>query len=191
MVVGFLHKNSSGNSPSGGGWLRGERAQLQTLEGFAAALLMVGTVYLAVTAVTLSVPQTELHIDAQLKTYGRDALAILDAQIPPEDEKSHYTSSLKNSVVGWMNGAVGATNWETEEFNVPFVGNNTTHRFKFRTPLGCLDNHTLEVLIPNNTRISHAYVTLTGMPRLDTGVCNDPQIDKKLPLNRTRRREWR
>jgi len=55
------------------------RAQLHTLEGFAAAMLMVGTVYLVVSAVTLSVPQTELHVDAQLKAYGQDALNRLVA----------------------------------------------------------------------------------------------------------------
>ncbi|MCD6208429.1 MAG: FG-GAP repeat protein [Methanosarcinales archaeon] len=158
-----------------------ERAQLQTLEGFAAALLMVGTVYLAVTAVTLSVPQTELHIDAQLKTYGRDALAILDAQIPPEDEKSHYTSSLKNSVVGWMNGAEGATNWETEEFRIY----NGTHYvpytvYKFRY---CSGNHTFYAYIPNNTRVSHAYVTLTGMPRLDDSCITDSMPLELEPSN--------
>ena len=152
--------------------LRDERAQLQTLEGFAAALLMVGTVYLVVSAVTLSVPQTELHLDAQLKTYGRDALAILDAQMPPVEEGEYYTSSLKNSVVDWVNGVAGATSFETDEFEPSNSGTNqTSHRFEFRTPAGCTYNHTFNVTIPNNTRISHAYVTLTGMPRLDDS-CN-------------------
>ncbi|MEA1945336.1 MAG: integrin alpha, partial [Euryarchaeota archaeon] len=163
--------------------MRDEHAQLQTLEGFAAALLMVGTVYLVVTAVTMSVPQTELHVDAQLKTYGRDALAILDASLPPEEDGDYYTSLLKNSVVGWVNSVEGATSFETEEFTPKNSGgNNTTYKFKFRTPSGCLDNHTFEARIPNNTNISHAYVMLTGMPRLDTGVCDDPQIGEKLPL---------
>ncbi|RJS68672.1 hypothetical protein CW696_08250, partial [ANME-2 cluster archaeon] len=98
MVIGFwsnfCEKFASKKCHSGGDWLHGEHAQLQTLEGFAAALLMVGTVYLVVTAVTLSVPQTELHVDAQLKTYGRDALAILDASLPPEKDGDYYTSLL-------------------------------------------------------------------------------------------------
>ena len=87
-------------------------AQLHTLEGFAAAMLMVGTVYLVVSAVTLSVPQTELHVDAQLKAYGQDALNILDTSLPPENNRSYYSSVLKNSVVGWMNGVEGATSFE-------------------------------------------------------------------------------
>ncbi len=171
------------NCPPGGGWLRDERAQLQTLEGFAAALLMVGTVYLVVNAVTLSVPQTELHLDAQLKTYGRDALAILDAQMPPVKDGEYYTSSLKGSVVDWVNGVAGATSFETEEFTPSNPGTNqTSYRFEFRTPAGCTYNHTFEVRIPNNTRVSYAYVMLTGIPRLDTGSCDDPQIGKPLPL---------
>ncbi|MEA1908123.1 MAG: integrin alpha [Euryarchaeota archaeon] len=163
--------------------LRDNRAQLQTLEGFAAALLMVGTVYLVVSAVTLSVPQTELHVDAQLKTYGRDALAILDAQMPPVDEGDYYTSSLKNSVVDWVNGVAGATCFGTAEFVPSNPGvNKTSYRFEFRTPAGCTYNNTLTVSIPNNTIISHAYVTLTGMPRLNTTPCTDPHIGKTLPL---------
>ena len=160
-----------------------ERAQLQTLEGFAAALLMVGTVYLVVSAVTLSVPQTELHVDAQLKTYGRDALAILDAQMPPVEEGGYYTSSLKNSVVGWVNGVVGATCFGTVEFAPLNSGvNQTSCRFEFGTPAGCTYNHTFTVLIPGNARVSRAYVMLTGVSRLDTCPCVDPRIGETLPL---------
>ncbi|MEA1906596.1 MAG: FG-GAP-like repeat-containing protein, partial [Euryarchaeota archaeon] len=169
------------NAGQTGGWLRDERAQLQTLEGFAAALLMVGTVYLVVSAVTLSVPQTELHVDAQLKTYGRDALAILDAQMPPIEEGEYYTSSLKNSVVDWVNGVAGATSFGTAEFVPSNPGaNQTSYQFEFRTPAGCTYNHTFTVSVPNNTRISHAYVTLTGMSRLDTDPCIDPQLPLEL-----------
>ena len=165
------------------GWLCDERAQLQTLEGFAAALLMVGTVYLVVSAVTLSVPQTELHVDAQLKTYGRDALAILDAQMPPVEEGEYYTSSLKNSVVDWVNGVAGATCFGTAEFAPSNQGvNQTSYRFEFGTPAGCTYNHTFTVAIPTNTKISHAYATLTGMQRLDTNPCTDPHIGTALPL---------
>ena len=164
-------------------WLHDCHAQLQTLEGFAAALLMVGTVYLVVSAVTLSVPQTELHVDAQLKTYGRDALAILDAPMPPAGDGTYHTSSLKNSVVDWMNGVAGATSFKTEVFTPKdSSGNTTSHRFFSRTQSGCNYNHTFEVLIPNNTMISHAQIAITGLPRLDTGICNDPRIGKPLPL---------
>jgi hypothetical protein len=149
-----------------GSMLRDDRAQLQTLEGFAAALLMVGTVYLVVSAVTLSVPQTELHLDAQLKTYGRDALAILDAQMPPVEEGEYYTSSLKNSVVDWVNRVAGATSFGTAEFVPSTPGTNqTSYRFEFAGPLTGT-NRSFTVSIPNNTRISHAYITLTGMPLL-------------------------
>ena len=150
-------------------------AQLQTLEGFAAAMLMVGTVYLVVSAVTLNVPQTELHLDAQLKTYGRDALYILDASLPPENNRSYYSSVLKNSVADWVNVVVGATSFETDEFRRESIA-YTSYKFEF--PLET--NRTFEVYIPNNTRISHAYVRLTGMPLLNMTGTTDPQIKYEL-----------
>ncbi|MEA2003329.1 MAG: hypothetical protein U9O53_00015 [archaeon] len=152
------------------------RAQLHTLEGFAAAMLMVGTVYLVVSAVTLSVPQTVLYMDAQLKAYGQDALNILDTSLPPENNRSYYSSVLKNSVVSWMNGVEGATSFETDEFEYPSFTQHTSYKFEFKEPFGCNDYHTFEVLIPNNTRISHAYVTLTGMPRLNDS-CSDMPLE--------------
>ncbi len=162
------------------------RAQLHTLEGFAAAMLMVGTVYLVVSAVTLSVPQTELHVDAQLKAYGQDALNVLDTSLPPENNKSCYSSVLKNSVVGWMNGVEGATRFETDKLcRGDFPGTYTlytSYKFNFRESSGCNDYDTFDVLIPSHTNISYAYLTLTGMPRLDTGNCTDRKINKKLPL---------
>jgi hypothetical protein len=159
------------------------RAQLHTLEGFAAALLMVGTVYLVVSAVTLSVPQTELHVDAQLKAYGQDALNVLDTSLPPENNRSYYSSVLKNAVVGWMNGVEGATSFETDKFcRDPLCTGNyiwhTSHKFEFAGP-PILTNEEFEVLIPNNTQISHAYITLTGMPLLNITAATTPPIKYK------------
>ena len=154
------------------------RAQLHTLEGFAAALLMVGTVYLVVSAVTLSVPQTELHVDAQLKAYGQDALNVLDTSLPPENNVSYYSSVLKNAVVGWMNGVEGATSFETDEFcrDPLCIGNytwHTSHKFEFAGP-PIRTNEPFEVYIPSNTQISYAYLTLTGMPLLNMTATTTP-----------------
>ena len=154
------------------------RAQLHTLEGFAAAMLMVGTVYLVVSAVTLSVPQTELHVDAQLKAYGQDALNVLDTSLPPENNRSYYSSVLKNSVVGWMNGVEGATSFETDELcRGIFPGTytlHTSHKFAFKEPFGCNKYDTFDVLIPSHTNISYAYLTLAGMPRLNDSCSGMP-----------------
>jgi len=156
------------------------RAQLHTLEGFAAAMLMVGTVYLVVTAVTLSVPQTELHVDAQLKAYGQDALNILDTSLPPDNNRSYYSSVLKNSVVGWMNGVEGATSFETDTWcRGIFPGTYTlytSYKFDFKESFGCNDYDTFDVLIPSKTNISYAYLTLTGMPRLNDS-CSDMPLE--------------
>ncbi|HID26702.1 MAG TPA: hypothetical protein EYP22_02500, partial [Methanosarcinales archaeon] len=91
--------------------------QLQTVEGFAAAMLMVATVYFAIQAVTMVVPQTELHLDAQLKQYGQDALMVLDTSAPPTNASiEHYSSTLKANVLDWINDVSGLTSFFTDTF---------------------------------------------------------------------------
>ncbi|MFQ6073001.1 MAG: FG-GAP repeat protein, partial [Methanosarcinales archaeon] len=135
--------------------------QLQTMEGFAAAMLMVATVYFAIQAVTMVVPQTELHLDAQLKQYGQDALMVLDTEAPPTNASiEHYSSTLKANVLDWINDVSGLTSFfkdtfefgKTLTFNYTGAGNNT--------------NGTLTVKIPENVTISHAYVDITGSSML-------------------------
>ena len=62
--------------------IKDERGQLHTIEGLAAAVLMIATIFFVTQGVMVITPQTELSLDVQLKQLGSDALTILDADDP-------------------------------------------------------------------------------------------------------------
>jgi len=72
-----------------------ERGQLHTIEGLAAALLMISTLFFVTQGVTVITPQTGLSLDVQLKQSGADALMVLDT----EDRKDGIL--LKRYVAAW------------------------------------------------------------------------------------------
>ena len=72
-----------------------ERGQLHTIEGLAAAVLMITTIYFVTQGVMVITPQTELSLDVQLKQLGSDALTILDADDPRDG------ILLKRYVAAW------------------------------------------------------------------------------------------
>jgi hypothetical protein len=72
-----------------------ERGQLHTIEGLAAAVLMIATIFFVTQGVMVITPQTELSLDVQLKQLGSDALTILDADDPRDD------ILLKKYVAAW------------------------------------------------------------------------------------------
>ncbi|SFM67216.1 DUF7288 family protein [Methanolobus profundi] len=55
-----------------------DRAQLHTLEGLLAAILMTLTVLMITQSTTIVSPQNELAIDVQLEQMGADTLTVLD-----------------------------------------------------------------------------------------------------------------
>lgn len=55
-----------------------DEAQLHTLEGLAAALLITATLLMAINYSIIASPQSEMQIDVQLKQTASDVLAILD-----------------------------------------------------------------------------------------------------------------
>ena len=55
-----------------------DRAQLYTIEGVAAAFLMIVTAYLVVSSTTVITPQDVHIIDMQLEQLGNDALVVMD-----------------------------------------------------------------------------------------------------------------
>jgi len=72
-----------------------ERGQLHTIEGLAAALLMISTLFFVTQGVTVITPQTGLSLDVQLKQSGADALTVLDTEDPIDD------ILLKKYVAAW------------------------------------------------------------------------------------------
>ena len=72
-----------------------ERGQLHTIEGLAAAVLMITTIYFVTQGVMVITPQTGLSLDVQLKQLGSDALMVLDADDPRDG------ILLKRYVAAW------------------------------------------------------------------------------------------
>lgn len=69
-----------------------DKGQMHTLEGLAAAILVITTVMFITRATVIVNPRIELSLDAQLKQYSNDALIQLD---------SETTDNLKGYVAAW------------------------------------------------------------------------------------------
>lgn len=77
-----------------------ERGQLYTIEGVAAAILMVVTAYLVISSTTILTPQDVHIIDMQLQQLGNDALAVMDTpdQAGEESNLSRYVNSPDGNI---------------------------------------------------------------------------------------------
>lgn len=73
-----------------------DKAQLQTLEGLGAALLITMTVVVITQSATVMTPQHEMMLDVQLEQMAYDALTLLD--IAPSWV---IDSNLTECVAGW------------------------------------------------------------------------------------------
>lgn len=73
-----------------------DKAQMHTLEGFVAAILMVMTLILITKSSIIVTPQSELAIDVRLTQTAYDALAVLD--MAPD---SAIQFNLTEHVAGW------------------------------------------------------------------------------------------
>lgn len=75
-----------------------ERAQMHTLEGVAAATIMLLVIVYAIDATSMT-PLTSstanVHAEAELQVLGQDILSALDYAEPG------YSSKLKNDIMGW------------------------------------------------------------------------------------------
>jgi len=75
-----------------------ESGQLYTIEGIAAAFLMILTTYLVLSATTTLTPADTHVIDMQIEQLGNDALAIMDTPDPV-----NQNSALEEYVRNWDN----------------------------------------------------------------------------------------
>lgn len=74
--------------------------QFYTMEGMAAAVLMVFTAYIVMSTTTVYTPGDTHIIDMQLEQIGNDALKIMDMKKTLSDEKSdleYYIKNMSNS----------------------------------------------------------------------------------------------
>jgi len=65
-----------------------DSGQIYTIEGVAAAILMLVTAYIVISSTTVLTPQDVHIIDVQLETLGNDALAIMDIRNSTDDDSS-------------------------------------------------------------------------------------------------------
>jgi hypothetical protein len=75
-----------------------DSGQLYTIEGVAAGVLMIVTVYLVVSTTTVLTPQDVHIVDMQLQQLGNDALAMMDMP----DQYLNETGSLMRSNLSVM-----------------------------------------------------------------------------------------
>lgn len=91
-----------------------DSGQLYTIEGFAAAILMVVTAYLVVSTTTVLTPQDVHIIDMQLQQLGNDALAMMDTPDTYDGEsnlsdmiKDFNNTSFRSQFLGYLNAVPG------------------------------------------------------------------------------------
>lgn len=93
---------------------RGDRGQLQTIEGIAAAIILLSVLVIVVQAASvtpLTSSFTNQHIKLELQNIGSDILTSLD-EIPSYNTTSPDAPSyLKTSITDWINVSDGGSDW--------------------------------------------------------------------------------
>ena len=128
--------------------IKDEKGQLHTIEGLAAALLMISTVFFVTQGVTVITPQTGLSLDVQLKQSGADALMVLDTEYPEDD------ILLKKYVAAWDGTEANITYPvpDSIDVNSSYFGNASGNGL----------NHTLYELLPEDVVYNVDFVYLNG-----------------------------
>ncbi|MDY6965073.1 MAG: hypothetical protein SVM80_03775 [Halobacteriota archaeon] len=131
------------------GLIRDKNAQLHTIEGISAAVLMVITLYFVTQSAVVVTPQTELSIDAQLKQIGNDVLTVLDS----EEIYNSTTDEilLKRYVANWSGAEADIISPVPNSIDIDDDGENDL-------------NATLYELLPDNVmyNVDFVYVNGTG-----------------------------
>ena len=125
-----------------------EKGQLHTIEGLAAALLMISTLFFVTQGVTVITPQTGLSLDVQLKQSGADALMVLDTK------DSMDGILLKKYVAAW--------NGTEANITYPVPKSIDVNSFQFKNAGGNGLNHTLYELLPEDVVYNVDFVYLNG-----------------------------
>lgn len=128
--------------------LKDEKGQLHTIEGLAAALLMISTLFFVTQGVTVITPQTGLSLDVQLKQSGSDALMVLDTEDPKDG------ILLKKYVAAWNGTEATITKPvpKSIDVNSSYFGNANGNGL----------NHTLYELLPEDVVYNVDFVYKNG-----------------------------
>lgn len=133
-----------------------DAGQLYTIEGIAAAFLMIFTTYIVLNATTIFTPADTHVIDMQFEQLGNDALAMMDV-VDPGDT----TSALENYVMTW--DVDGFSNTFSDYVNYNFKGEDTERPIDFnayiiyRQPSGDVKKYPLYESMPPTDRFISAH----------------------------------
>ncbi len=98
-----------------------EKAQMNTLEGVAAAAIMLLVITYAIDATSMT-PLTSstanVHVETELQTLGQDILSAMDYSEPG------YNSKLKNDVLNWDGNSYS---WNGTQYLTSGTSNNLTN----------------------------------------------------------------
>jgi hypothetical protein len=154
-----------------------ENAQLHTLEGVAAATLLLLVIIYAIDATSMT-PMTSstsnVHVESELRAMGQDILNSMDYAEPG------YNSRLKNDIISWdgseyiWNGSSyltkdGASNLSN---NLSFNLNNTLIRHGIA--------HNVEILFLGNDTLNNKKMIYNGDPSYSAVI-----ISRKIVLQDT------
>ena len=157
-----------------------DKAQMHTLEGVAAATIMLLVIVYAIDATSMT-PLTSstanVHVETELQVIGQDILGALDYAEPG------YNSKLKNDVLTW-NGSEYTWNGNSysEKFNASnILDNNLTKIFNNNATLigqGIAHNVELTFLANNGTTYITQRMIYNGDPSENAVV-----ISRKIALH--------
>jgi len=146
-----------------------DKAQMHTLEGVAAATIMLLVIVYAIDATSMT-PLTSstanVHVETELQVLGQDILGALDYAEPG------YNSMLKNDVLTWngseyiwsgtnyteKGGIVNLTNNLTNILNATLIGQGIAHNVEFTFLTNNGTSYSTERMIYNGDPSENAVI---------------------------------
>ncbi|MCX9024463.1 MAG: hypothetical protein OIN85_00025 [Candidatus Methanoperedens sp.] len=166
-----------------------DKAQMHTLEGVAAATIMLLVIVYAIDATSMT-PLTSstanVHVETELQVLGQDMLGALDYAEPG------YNSKLKNDVLTWKGseyiwsgtnytekgGTANLTNNLTNILNATLIRQGIAHNVEFTFLIDNKGNYSTERMIYNGDPSENAVIVSRKI------VLHDGDINKtKFPGN--------
>ena len=147
--------------------------QLYTIEGFAAALIMIATAYLVINATSVYTAGDTHISDMQLEALGTDALRVMDIPVS-KDDNSLMQDIIEATPPGGGNSPAFGTNFSY--LINSRAGQNDDH-IHFSATYTCRNSDNSTASIPlsysRNLSVGEHAVRVTKWVIVDTAVCDD------------------
>jgi hypothetical protein len=163
--------------------MKNSDGQLYTIEGFAAALIMIATAYLVVNATSVYTAGDTHISDMQLEALGTDALKVMDIPVSKDDEHSMMQDIIEATPPSGENNLAFGTNFSYLINDK--TGQNSDH-IQFSATYTCRnsDDSTASIPLSYSRNLSggeHA-VRVTKWVIVDTAVCDLPATKPRAVL---------